>query len=293
LSTKVSEFSIEVPAKWVLTGEHSVLRGRSALAFPFSRYTLKLSYRDQAGFSITPNPFQSQILKLVERSLRFLKLPESAFPSGEIEITSGIPIGAGLGSSAALCAAIARVVIWKTRSDLSLWVPLATHLEDVFHGKSSGMDVNVIVRGAPVVFSIPEGVRPIEGLRNLPNFEWYDSGVRGNTRDCIERVLHWQRQNPHLKDSYDDRMHEAGVAASVGLLEFQSNPKAGEQKIKSAMELAQSCFEQWGLVTPELLTQKFDLLNQGALAVKLTGAGLGGFWVALWPSSRDRLDNPQ
>ena len=50
------------------------------------------------------------------------------------------------------------------------------------------------------------------------------------------------------------------------------------------MALAQQCFETWGLVTPELIEQKYELLKQGALGVKLTGAGLGGFWVALWKS---------
>jgi mevalonate kinase len=290
MTARVSEFAIELPAKWVLTGEHSVLRGRTAVALPFQRYSLKLSYREQGNFSITPNPFQSQIRKLIERALDFLGIRENAFSSGEVEISSSIPIGAGLGSSAALCVAIARLVLWKTRGDLSRWVALATHLEDFFHGKSSGMDVNVIIHGAPVCFSLTDGAQPLETLRAMPAFEWYDSGVRGSTRDCIERVLHWQKQNPHLKDSLDDRMHEAGILARSGMEVYQSDQRAGQAKIKLAMELAQDCFEQWGLVTPELLTQKFDLLRQGALAVKLTGAGLGGFWIALWPSSGAQLD---
>lgn len=290
MPAKVSEFGIELPAKWVLTGEHSVLRGKTAIAFPLSRYKLKLTYREQESFSITPNPFQSQIRKLMARALEYLKIPENAFPNGEVEIESGIPIGAGLGSSAALCAAIARLVLWKTKSDLSLWVSLATHLEDFFHGKSSGMDVNVIIHGAPVAFSVSRGIEKLDVSGAAPAFEWYDSGFRGSTRDCIERVHHWQKQNPHLKDSFDVRMHEAGLLATEGLKVFSLNPGVGELKLKAAMELAQECFEQWGLVTPELLTQKFDLLKQGALAVKLTGAGLGGFWVALWPSAGSRLD---
>ncbi|MBU6153553.1 MAG: hypothetical protein KGP28_04555 [Bdellovibrionales bacterium] len=290
MTARASDFSIQLPAKWVLTGEHSVLRGRTAIAFPFPRYSLKLMYREQDSISIAPNPFQSQIRKLIEIAMKFLKVPGNAFPGGEVEIHSEIPIGAGLGSSAALCAAIARLVLWKTRSDLSMWVPLATHLEDFFHGKSSGMDVNVIIHGAPVAFSIARGTERLESSRLFPAFEWYDSGFRGNTRDCIERVLHWQKKNPHLKESVDDQMHEAGVLAREGIHEFQRDQESGESKIKTAMESAQNCFEQWGLVTPELLTQKSDLLRQGALAVKLTGAGLGGFWVALWPSSGRGLD---
>jgi len=149
--------------------------------------------------------------------------------------------------------------------------------------------VNVIVHAVPIAFSVTEGARPIEGVRHMPAFEFYDSGYRGNTRDCIERVLHWQRQNPHLTEALDERMHLAGVLAQDGLLQYQIHSEDGLQKIKEAMEQAQSCLEQWGLLTPELLTQKFDLLKQGALAVKLTGAGLGGFWVALWPGRGPEL----
>jgi mevalonate kinase len=285
MSTRVFDFTIKVPAKWVLTGEHSVLRGADALAFPHPRFALELTYQNKNAFSITPNPFQSQIKSLIGRSLEFLGLPDSAFSSGEIEITSEIPIGAGLGSSAALCVAISRLVIWRTGSDPGLWVRLATHLEDVFHGKSSGMDVSVIAQGQPVLFSMAEGARVLQGLGRMPKFELYDSGIRGSTRDCIERVKHWQKQNPHLQDVFDQQMRTATETARAGLQTFQSDSKQGELKLKKAIELAGNCFETWGLLTPELSAQKYDLLKQGALAVKLTGAGLGGFWIALWPSS--------
>ncbi len=290
MSTRVSEFSIEVPAKWVLSGEHSVLRGKSAVAFPLPRFSLKLSVQKKKTLSISPNPFQSQIRSLIGRALEFLNADPERFTEGEIAIESNIPIGAGLGSSAALCVAIARLAIWKTGSDLARWIPLATRLEDVFHGKSSGMDVNAIAHGKPILFSVDEGARPLEGLASLPAFAFYDSGIRGNTRDCIERVKHWQAQHPHLKDRFDTQMQEASDLARSGLLEYQKNREAGLRLIRRSMELSEECLETWGLVTPELLNQKSDLLRQGALAVKLTGAGLGGFWVALWAEESRDLD---
>ncbi len=39
-----SSFETRVPAKWVLTGEHSVLRGATALAFPYPALSLNLFY---------------------------------------------------------------------------------------------------------------------------------------------------------------------------------------------------------------------------------------------------------
>jgi mevalonate kinase len=290
MSTRVSDFSIEVPAKWILTGEHTVLRGGESLAFVMPRFLLRLSYRNQGPISFNPNPFQSQIRSLLARAREYLGVREDVFSTGEISISSDIPIGAGLGSSAALCVAIARLAIWRSGADLSRWIPLATHLEDVFHGKSSGMDVNAIAIGKPILFSMVEGARPLPGLHAMPRFEFYDSGIRGSTRDCIERVKHWQRNHAHLKDALDEQMKEATRVARVGLELFQGDPARGEARLREAMELAQGCIETWGLVTPELLGQKYDLLKQGALAVKLTGAGLGGFWIALWPSSEGGLD---
>lgn len=288
MSTKVSDFSIEVPAKWVLTGEHSVLRGRPAIAFPYSHFTLKVSYRKQPEFSITANPFQSQIKSLIGRSLEYLKLSSDAFSDGEIDIRSQIPIGAGLGSSAALCVAISRLVLWKTGSDLSHWTGLATHLEDVFHGKSSGMDVNVIAASQPIYFRTEKKPEILPELSVMPKFELFDSGKRGQTRDCIERVKHWQNQNAHLVARYDEQMEEATELAKMGLREFSEGQNGALDKIARAMNLAQNCFETWGLVTPELIGQKHELLKQGALAVKLTGAGLGGFWIALWPNKKSQ-----
>jgi mevalonate kinase len=289
--TRISDFTIEVPAKWVLTGEHAVLRGKGAIAFPHSRFGLKLVYRKQKGFSITANPFQSVIKSLIGRALEFLGEESRIFDSGEIDIQSQIPIGAGLGSSAALCAAIARLVIWKTGADPGVWIPLATHLEDVFHGKSSGMDVHAIVHGRPIEFSMQGGAQPMPGLRRIPKFELYDSGLRGQTLDCVEKVKHWRLMNPHLAGLYDDKMGDASVLAREGLLEFQSDTVRGLERLAKAVNDAQHCFENWGLCTPELIGQKHELLKQGALAVKLTGAGLGGFWVALWSGESRELDN--
>ncbi|MBC7396201.1 MAG: hypothetical protein H7333_02065 [Bdellovibrionales bacterium] len=284
MSTRVSDFSIEVPGKWVLTGEHSVLRGKSAIAFCHPTFSLKLSYREQETQNINPNPFQSQIKQLIGRALEFLKLPAQAFSGGNIDIQSQIPIGAGLGSSAAVCVAMARLVLWKTSSDLKLWIPLATHLEDVFHGKSSGMDVSAIALSHPILFSMENKGQVLKELEKFPRFEFYDSGKRGLTKECIEVVKHWRANNPDQRDALDDEMQSATEAALKGLQLYQTNARAGEAQVASAMAQAQYCFETWGLVSPELLFQKEDLLKQGALAVKLTGAGLGGFWVALWPT---------
>lgn len=284
MKNPAADFEIEVPAKWVLSGEHTVLRGGTSLAFPMPRFKLKLSYWNRAPSGMDLKSSDSRMAELLVRAREYLAVREDVFSTGEVSISSDIPIGAGLGSSAALCVAVAKLAIWRTGADPSHLKSLATHLEDVFHGKSSGMDVNAIVVGSPILFSMAEGARPLSGLTVIPRFEFHDTGFRGKTRECIEIVKLWQKNHPEGTAAMDERMKEATRVAQSGLELFQRDATGGEARIAEAMALAQGCFETWGLVTPELIAQKLDLLKRGALAVKLTGAGRGGFWVTLWPS---------
>lgn len=284
---QIHDFSIEVPAKWVLSGEHSVLRGKKALAFPYPEFTLKLSYRKNPAakeLTISANPFQSQVKSLIGRAFEWLNVNPDLLGGGDLDIQSQIPIGAGLGSSAALSVAVARLAIWKANASEDRWIALATHLEDVFHGRSSGMDVNVIAYAQPILYSLNAETREQKaemiGLGCMPTFKLYDSGKRGQTRECIERVQSWIQVN--AQHPYDEQMHEATLMAKDAMAIFGEQPDVALKMLAQAMNQAQACYEAWGLVTPELMTQKQELLKQGALAVKLTGAGLGGFWIALW-----------
>ena len=57
---------------------------------------------------------------------------------------------------------------------------------------------------------------------------------------------------------------------------------ADKGSVARAMTLGQECYEQWGLVPEEADQIIKKLKSEGALAVKMTGAGDGGFVVALW-----------
>jgi len=284
LSTSEKAFiRIEVPAKWVLSGEHSVLRGKSAVAFPHPEFALRLEWHASADALQISAPGADRVREALDRAFSLLDRDPLRFRGGRISIESSIPFGAGLGSSAALCVSIARLAIIRTGGDPSpaAVIPLATRLEDLFHGKSSGMDVNAIVHERPILFSVLDGARPAEGLEKIPRFTFHDSGLRGLTRECIDRVGSWREKNADQAVIQDSRMGEASDLAVKGLEVFQRDEASGLRLIQRSMELSSGCYEAWGLLTRELLAQKAALLSQGALAVRLTGAGMGGFWVAL------------
>jgi mevalonate kinase len=62
------------------------------------------------------------------------------------------------------------------------------------------------------------------------------------------------------------------------------SPKALQQ-LTSAMNTAAQCFQQWGLVSDSLQQHMKTLREAGALAVKPTGSGGGGYVISLWESA--------
>lgn len=105
------------------------------------------------------------------------------------------------------------------------------------------------------------------------------SGIRGVTKDCVDKVKSLLAADPVKYQAVDQKMSssvqkmkELVTRASVNDLEWQS-----------ALNLAQSCFLDWGLV-PNEAQKHIDLLTQaGALSCKMTGSGGGGYILSLWP----------
>jgi mevalonate kinase len=289
---KWESFETRAPGKWVLTGEHAVLRGVSAIALPHPEFSLRLRFEPEAGLSlcVTPESASSVISDILsgirdgeEAAGRSFRLPE-----GRLEIVSSIPIGAGLGSSAALCVAISR---WLARvldiRDSKGVFEFATKLEHRFHGRSSGMDVAVINADEAISFSLT-GVSPL-GIKNLPRFTFHDTELRARTSDCVLQVGKLRESDPAKAMRLDEAMGTASRLAMEGLIRFDNTTDLargaeGLALVARAMREAQECYYSWDLVPAEARDMEKKLLSEGALAVKMTGAGGGGMLVALWPS---------
>jgi mevalonate kinase len=306
-------FECLVPGKWVLAGEHSVLRGSSAVALPHPQARLSLRFEPaprgavstQGNSSLAPHS-GCGLLRIEPRSAAPIIGPiveqllgsESGLgtgPQGLLTVTSTIPLGAGLGSSAALSVALARWLAVPLGLAPEAIFGLARSIEDRFHGKSSGMDVAAALAGSPIIFSMREGAVPLDAAI-FPEFSFHDTGLRAPTRDCIVQVEKLRREQPGLAERLDGEMALAAQSAARGLVAYGAAKHAAPaapstaalqsalSELARAMTLAQGCFRQWGLLPPEAAELERQLLAEGALAVKLTGAGGGGFLVALWDS---------
>jgi mevalonate kinase len=272
-------FETFVPGKWVLTGEHAVLRGAAAIALPHPEYGLRFQAEMAPESHFEPETMEPVLQKLFSLSAELLG--RSDVPSVGIRVHNAIPLGAGLGSSAALCVAVTRFLSaqgWINREKIA---EHATRLEDHFHGKSSGMDVAATHAGRPILFTRGQAPEPLE-LSELPTFTFHDTGLRMETKKCIAQVQELRERDPVRAEILDQRMCDAGAQALQGLKSFaRGEHEAGLALLSQAMSDGQSCFEEWGLMPESAVALKRKLLDDGARAVKLTGAGGGGYLVAL------------
>ena len=278
-------FEIRVPAKWVLAGEHSVLRGAEAVVMPCHERSLSLSFRPSTSGRLEIHPPEAgpvlrELFAWLESKLEGrLRGP---FP-GAIRVESTIPAGAGLGSSAAVSVALARLIEAQGLIGREEGLEIAARLEDHFHGRSSGMDVAAVGIGEPIVFSARGGALPLR-LAKIPRFTLHDTGIRSSTRECVGKVARLALERPDEMAETDRRMGSAAARVRVGLKLYSEGRSAeGLDALARAMAEAQSCFEVWRLLPQEARIKGESLLSQGALGVKITGAGGGGFLVALWP----------
>jgi mevalonate kinase len=282
------------PAKWVLAGEHSVLRGGEAIALPYPELQLRLLLRD-GGTRGSP---VTQVIREVLKQRAFPERAPDLWQSIEkldFAVESQIPQSSGLGSSAALSVAIARFSLALLEqvapkkdglcdpviNDESVF-SLAIEVEKKFQGVTSGMDVAAILSSQPIRFHRLHGATPLK-IQKLPQFTLHDSQLRSQTAVQIQCVDSLRSRAPGLGDRLDSEMAEAVAEALDGLLDFSDgNLEEAYALLTRSMERSSDCFEQWGLVPREVRALQRRLRDEGALATRLTGSGGGGFVVALW-----------
>jgi mevalonate kinase len=264
--------------KFIVLGEHSILYGGQALVYPIKELNLTMSLSANGkGPLLGGKPLDRWQIEKLRSVLTAMGIDVDL---GMIAITGEIPIGKGLGSSAALCVAVARYFFPEATP--TAIAKLAKIGEGVFHGTSSGADPFAISIERPIVFKM-EGneFRPLN-LSNASDFVFLlrDSGAEHSTSEVIKQVSELRQNRPAQFNSIMDRlkvntglglkMIEAGQFDRLGLLIQDSN---------------RLLFEM-GLGNAALENAIESLLIEGALGAKMTGAGLGGYVFGLFPENK-------
>lgn len=253
--------------KLILCGEHAVVYGHPAIALGVDRGT-RVTMREVDG-----------ALRVVDADGHALDDPRlreavaTLIPEGwEVRVSSELPIGRGMGSSAALAVALVRAE--ADARGLTLTAEgvheRAFAVERKFHGNPSGIDHAVAARGGVVRYR-----RTLEGpeITPLPVPDWalvvLDSGEEGNTAALVAGV---GARRPGI-DPLLDRIGEVVTEAEKHL----HDPVAVGRLLLENHALLVAI----GVSTPRLNDLVAAAVQCGATGAKLAGAGGGGVVIAL------------
>jgi mevalonate kinase len=277
-----SEFQTTTHGKWILAGEHAVIRGHGALVFPINSKTLALHYHPSTSELNAnyegENGADTHLLfwSVLEQGMQLLGRSLNSL-SGHFSLSSDIPVGVGMGASAALCVAMSRWFAAQHMLPEEKIHEFARHLEDLFHGQSSGLDIRGVAAESGIYFKEGKAITIEQAWK--PKWFLSSCGQIGITSHCINQVQLLRDENPTLAARIDEQMAESVLQARAALETYDAS---SQDRLAQAINNAADCFRQWGLVSESLQHHMQNLENAGAIAVKPTGSGGGGYVVSLW-----------
>ena len=279
-TTQVIAWSKTIPGKWILFGEHAVLRGGKAIVFPLMAQHLNLNYlKNDAVFKVQLVEVKSAELEQVIQSTigRVLAMCDVRREqlTGTLVIDAHIEFGAGMGASATLAVGFTEFLIYLGYVKTNDAYTFAKKIEDIFHGESSGVDVAVTLNQKALIFEQTKENHFLQNVK-LPKLYLSYSGVRGVTKDCVFQVKKLFETDPKLATAIDQDMKSCSD-------DFIAKHNSWTMKDWIFnIEKAQSCFDRWKLVPDAVKKHRDFLTEHGAKASKLTGSGGGGYVLSLW-----------
>ena len=278
------------PGKIILFGEHAVVYGRPAIAVPVTQVRAKVTVTaNPAGalgqVQITAGevgldsplsdlPGDHPLALAVTGVAEMLSVDH--LPALRLHISSTIPIASGLGSGAAVTAAIARALsafIGHPLADDQV-SHIAYRVDQKYHGTPSGIDNTVIAYAQPIFFT--RG-KPFERLCASQPFTVIigNTGISSPTGEVVGDVRRRWQADPA---PYERLFDEIGAVAHQARQVIEKGPPAELGPLLTRNhQLLQSL---------EVSCGALDRLVEAALAAgaggaKLCGGGRGGNMIAL------------
>lgn len=347
------EVTARAPGKIILSGEHAVVHGTTAVAASINLYTsitlrlpspsetndtLKLHLKDiglEFSWPIgrikealseldgidcsTPTTCSGKFAESISALVEEQNIPEAkialasgvsaflwlytciqGFKPATVTVTSELPLGSGLGSSAAICVALSATFLAFSKSmsldkghqgwldfgenELELLNKWAFEGEKIIHGKPSGIDNTVSTYGNMIKFKSGSltRIKSAVPLRMLIT----NTKVGRNTKALVAGVSERTLRHPDAMTSVFDAVDSISKELSTIIQtpapdEISVTEK--EEKVGELMEMNQGLLQCMGVSHASIetvlrTTLKFKLTS------KLTGAGGGGCVLTLLPT---------
>lgn len=285
------------PGKTILFGEHAVVYGKPAIAAAVDRRAyVKIEKREDTRTHVNVEELgvsgylnlkkgtielekgelgRKGILEYVIRSLMKTGTDDGV----EVTINLDIPIGAGLGSSAAVT--VATILSSSTINNIKLTMDeiakIAHQVELEVQGAASPIDTTLSTHGGIIYLSREaEEIVQMDINSEIPIVIGYTS-KRGNTGKMVESVRLKMESHPQIMIPILNSLEALTNGAREAML------RDDHRMIGEFMNINQGLLDAMGVNTEELSNMVFAARKSGALGSKLTGAGGGGSIIAYCP----------
>ncbi len=291
------------PGKTILFGEHAVVYGKPAIAAAVDRRVyVKIEKREDnrthvnveklgvSGFLNLEKGLikfdngeykKKNILEYVLRSL----IKTNTNDGLEVTINIDIPIGAGLGSSAAVT--VATILSSSIYNNINLTrdeiAKLAHQVELEVQGAASPIDTTLSTHGGVIYLSKDaEEIITLDINTEIPIIIGYTS-KRGNTGKLVKSVKLKVEKYPQIMNPILNSMESITNHAREALV------NGDHQKIGELMNINHGLLDSLGVSTEELSKMVYFARKAGALGSKITGAGGGGSIIAYCPGRMEEV----
>lgn len=281
--TSVKSATGEAHSKIILFGEHAVVYGKSAIAIPFPlKMKTKITQKEgepwvtsllyEGPLKDVPTEMQG-ICNCIGETFHILKKPLEGI---NFEFQSDIPMGRGLGSSAAAATSVVRAIYnyFETPLEKEVLYHLVGLSESYAHGKPSGIDMMAVTSDFPIEFRKEDGATEVCSKEEFI-IVVADTGMIGGTREAVSRVRQKHESNGERINIVIDEINDLSMEAKKAILSGDS------MKLGHLMNENHTRLIELGVSNDILDKLVTTAKHSGALGAKLTGGGMGGCMIAL------------
>jgi mevalonate kinase len=193
-----------------------------------------------------------------------------------LDVDCEIPVGAGLGSSAATTVAIIAATsrAMGVGLDKKEIFEIAFGPESYLHGSPSGVDQATTTYGDVLRFTKKDGVQPLR-LKRIPQVLVCDSGIHRSTGKLVRSVV---KRSMAKTRPFQEHVEEVSQISEAAIKALRSED---DQELGQLMNRNQELLEKIGVSHPKLEELVKAARAAGAWGAKLTGAGGGGCIIAV------------
>ena len=287
------------PGKTILFGEHAVVYDEPAIAGAVNRRAIVKIKKTTNDLSIIKsNDLQFEAELDTKKKTYFLKKGKPGIiryileslskvhdhSPIEIDLSLAIPIGSGLGSSAAVTVATLAALyqFHGKRFSKKFLAKQAHEVELEVQGIASRLDTSVSTYGGLLYFSKDKN---LEKFKNNLDFSFVIGYTKkyGNTAKMVKSVKVLKSRYPRILNPILKTIGEITDEAKMAIVNND------QDRLAELMNINQGLLDSIGVNTTELSRMVYISRKFGAIGSKLTGAGGGGSIIAFCPGKENQV----